>query len=99
MTNAQKVLPIALSLIALVTVGAAPALARPSISQNRSKCICIPAPMPCGHGLMDFLYQRDGEIIAFARPDLAVAGTGLSSAAPVVGTIPACVPVLLLHPP
>jgi hypothetical protein len=28
MTNAQKVLPIALALIALVTVGAAPALAR-----------------------------------------------------------------------
>ena len=42
--------------------------------------------MPCGHGLMDFLYQRDGEIIAFARPDLAVAGSGLSSAAPVVDT-------------
>jgi hypothetical protein len=36
-------------------------------------------------GLTDFLmYQRDGEIIAFARPDLAVAGTGLSAAAPVV---------------
>jgi nucleotide-binding universal stress UspA family protein len=35
-------------------------------------------------GLTDFLCQRDGEIIAFARPDLAVAGTGLSSAAPVV---------------
>ena len=50
--------------------------------------------MPCGHGLMDFLYQRDGEIIAFARPDLAVAGTGLSSAAPVIDTIPACVPAL-----
>jgi len=33
-------------------------------------------------GLTDFLYQRDGEIIAFARPDLAVIGTGLSSAAP-----------------
>ena len=42
--------------------------------------------MPHGHGLTDFLYQRDGEIIAFARPDLAVAGTGLSSAAPVVDT-------------
>jgi hypothetical protein len=25
-------------------------------------------------GLTDFLYQRDGEIIAFARPDLAVSG-------------------------
>jgi hypothetical protein len=35
-------------------------------------------------GLTDFLYQRDGEIIAFARLDLAVAGTGLSSAAPVL---------------
>ena len=34
--------------------------------------------------LTDFLYQRDREIIAFARPDLAVAGTGVSSAAPVV---------------
>jgi hypothetical protein len=34
-------------------------------------------------GLTDFLYQRDGEIIAFARPDLAVvAGTGSSSVAP-----------------
>jgi hypothetical protein len=27
-------------------------------------------------GLTDFLYQRDREIIAFARPDLAVSGTG-----------------------
>jgi hypothetical protein len=34
-------------------------------------------------GLTDFLYQRDGEIIAFARPDLAVAGTGSLSAVPV----------------
>ena len=42
--------------------------------------------MPHGHGLTDFLYQRDGEIIAFALPDLAVAGSGLSSAAPVVDT-------------
>jgi len=42
--------------------------------------------MPHGHGLTDFLYQRDGAIIAFARPDLAVAGSGLSSAAPVVDT-------------
>jgi len=33
---------------------------------------------------MDFLYQRNGEIIALTRADLAVAGTGLSSAAPVV---------------
>ena len=33
-------------------------------------------------GLTDFLYQRDGEIIAFARPDLAVvAGTDSSSVA------------------
>ena len=44
--------------------------------------------MPHGHGPTDFLYQRDGEIIAFARPDLAVAGSGLSSAAPVVDTAP-----------
>ena len=42
--------------------------------------------MPHGHGLTDFLYQRDGAIIAFARPDLAAAGSGLSSAAPVVDT-------------
>ena len=42
--------------------------------------------MPHGHGLTDFLYQRDGAIIAFARPDLAVTGLGLSSAAPVVDT-------------
>jgi hypothetical protein len=42
--------------------------------------------MPHGHGLTDFLYQRDGAIISFARPDLAVAGSGLSSAAPVVDT-------------
>ena len=34
-------------------------------------------------GLTDFLYQRDGEIIAFARPDLAVSGTGSSSVAQV----------------
>ena len=32
------------------------------------------------------VYQRDGVIIAFARPDLAVTGSGLSSAAPVVDT-------------
>jgi hypothetical protein len=38
--------------------------------------------LDCSIGLTDFLYQRDGKIIAFARPDLAVAGTGLSSAAP-----------------
>jgi hypothetical protein len=42
--------------------------------------------MPHGHGLTDFLYQHDGEIIAFARPDLAVAGSGLSSAAPMLDT-------------
>jgi hypothetical protein len=51
------------------------------------KLIAIDLPAmiePLAHGLTDFLYQRDGEIIAFARPDLAVAGTGLSSAAPVV---------------
>ena len=35
-------------------------------------------------GLTDFLYERDGEIIAFARPDLAVSGTDSSSAEPVV---------------
>jgi hypothetical protein len=34
-------------------------------------------------GLTIFLYQLDGEIIAFARPDLAVAGTGSSSVAQV----------------
>ena len=34
-------------------------------------------------GLTDFLYLRDGEIIAFARPDLAVSGTGSSSVAQV----------------
>ena len=42
----------------------------PSISRRRKtrgKCICIPAPMPHGRGLTDFLYQRDGEIIAFAQ--------------------------------
>ena len=38
----------------------------------------------CPLGLTDFLYQRDGEIIAFARPDLAVSGTGSSSVVPVV---------------
>jgi hypothetical protein len=35
-------------------------------------------------GLTDFLYQRDGETIAFAQPDLAVSGTGSSSVAQVV---------------
>ncbi len=34
-------------------------------------------------GLTDFLYQRDREIIAFARPDLVASGTGSSSVAPV----------------
>jgi hypothetical protein len=29
-----------------------------------------------------FLYQRDGEIIAFARPDLAASGMSSSSAEP-----------------
>ena len=33
-------------------------------------------PGQCPGGLTDFLYQRDREIIAFARPDLAVSGTG-----------------------
>ena len=28
-------------------------------------------------GLTNLLYQRDGKFIAFARPDLAVSGTGL----------------------
>ena len=31
--------------------------------------------------LTDFMYQRDWEVIAFARPDLAVSGTGSSSVA------------------
>jgi hypothetical protein len=31
-------------------------------------------------GLTAFLYQRDGEFIAFARPDLAVSGMGSLSA-------------------
>jgi hypothetical protein len=35
-------------------------------------------------GLTGFLYQRDGEIIAFARPDLAVSGTGSLSVVPAV---------------
>jgi hypothetical protein len=35
-------------------------------------------------GLTDFLYQRDGETIAFARSDLAVSGTGSLSVVPVV---------------
>src|SRR5438477_6111616 len=41
----------------------------PIASRSQSPAICIPAPTPHGHGLTDFLYQRDGEIIAFARPD------------------------------
>jgi hypothetical protein len=36
-------------------------------------------------GLTEFLYKRDGEIIAFERPDLAVSGTGWSFVAQVVG--------------
>jgi hypothetical protein len=36
-------------------------------------------------GLTDILYQRDREIIAFARPDLAVSGTGSLSVAQAVG--------------
>ena len=40
-------------------------------------------PLSLELDLMDFLYQRDKEIIAFARPDLAVAGTGSSSVAQV----------------
>jgi hypothetical protein len=34
--------------------------------------------------LTAFLYQRDGEIIAFARPDLAVSGMGSWPVAQVV---------------
>ena len=44
-----------------------------------------PIGIELGRGLTDFLYQRDGETIAFARSDLAVSGTGSSSVAPVVG--------------
>src|SRR5277367_196508 len=40
---------------------------------------------PVGSGLTAFLYQRDRETIAFARPDLAVSGTGSLSVAPAVG--------------
>ena len=36
-------------------------------------------------GLTDILYQRDREIIAFVRPDLAVSGTGSLSVAQAVG--------------
>jgi hypothetical protein len=36
-------------------------------------------------GLTDILYQRDREIIAFARSDLAVSGTGSLSVAQAVG--------------
>jgi hypothetical protein len=39
---------------------------------------------PINTDLTDFLYQRDREIIAFARPELAVSGTGSSSVVPVV---------------
>jgi hypothetical protein len=35
-------------------------------------------------GLTDFLYQRNGGFIAFARPDLTVAGTGSSFLVPMV---------------
>jgi hypothetical protein len=49
------------------------------IARNLTGCFKHPLP-----GLTDFLYQRDGETIAFARPDLAVSGTGSSSVAPVV---------------
>jgi hypothetical protein len=43
----------------------------------------LPGAAHAQAGLTDFLYQRDGEIIAFARPDLAVSGTGSSSVAQV----------------
>ena len=35
-------------------------------------------------GLTDILYQRDREIIAFARPDLAVSGMGSWPVVPAV---------------
>ena len=35
--------------------------------------------MDFGPDLTDILYQRDRELIAFARPDLAVSGMGSSS--------------------
>ena len=71
------------SLVALATVGA-PALAR-AIHQPATQ---DSQQMYTGPDVAWSwpVYQRDGVIIAFARPDLAVTGSGLSSAAPVVDT-------------
>jgi hypothetical protein len=43
----------------------------------------LPRRGRCDSDLTAFLYQRDGEIIAFARPDLAVSGTGSTRGVPV----------------
>jgi len=42
---------------------------------------CVDRNRRAWPGLTDILYQRDREIIAFARPDLAVSGMGSSSVA------------------
>jgi len=46
----------------------------------RTRCLALSFQRP--GGLTAFLYQRHRETIAFERPDLAVSGTGSSSAAP-----------------
>jgi hypothetical protein len=43
-----------------------------------------PSKKALARSAVPHMYQRGGEIIAFARPDLAVAGTGLPYAALVV---------------
>jgi hypothetical protein len=60
-------------------------LASPSIR----RLIATRRELPTLHsiGLTGFLYQRDGEIIASARSDLAVSGTGSSSVAPVAAVL------------
>src|SRR5947208_16545814 len=89
MTNAQKVLSITLSLVALATVGTAPALARTIhqlATQDSQQMYMYTGPDTAWSWPDGSLYERDGEIIAFAQPDLAVPGSGLSSAAPVAET-------------
>ena len=50
----------------------------------RPDCVVVAPPALDLTGLTAFLYQRDREIIAFARPDPVVAGTRPSSVAQVV---------------
>src|SRR5438067_1177865 len=66
MTSAQKVLPIALSLVALATVGTAPAPARAihqPATQDSQQMYMYTGPDAAWSWPEDFLYQRDERLL------------------------------------